>query len=147
MLVVLVASALGVTPKKSTKFKGTAKGKVSFVAGNSFTAKDALSFKTSSNDKALAGFTFKDAVCSFAKSPQAQVGTIKVTGAKFSVSNHKTKSVPDSTEDGHTAYWVVSVSGKFTSATKATGSLTYTQKENGTASHCGPIKLTFTATG
>jgi hypothetical protein len=145
MLVVLVASALAVTPKKSTKFKGTAKGTVTFAT--TFTGKDPLSFKTSSNAKALDGFTFKDTVCDFSANEQAQVGTVKVNGAKFSLSNHKTKSGPDSTKDSHTAYWVVSVSGKFTSATKATGSLTYTQKENGTASHCGPIKMSFTATG
>jgi hypothetical protein len=142
----MVATALAVTPKKATKFKGTASGKVTFASGP-FTAKDALSFKTSSSGKAIDGFTFKDTVCDFSKSGMAEAPTIKVSGGKFSIKNAKTKSGPDSTEDGHKAYWDVTLSGKFTSATKASGKLNYTAKETGNSSSCGPIKMSFTATG
>jgi hypothetical protein len=145
MLVVMVATALAVSPKGATKFTGTAKGKVTFAT--TFTGKDPLSFKTSSSGKAIDGFTFKDTVCDFSKTGMAQVATIKVSDGKFSITNAKTKAAPDSTADGHKAYWLVTVSGKFTSATKASGKLTYTAKVAGTKSSCGPIKMTFTATG
>jgi hypothetical protein len=145
LMLVVAATALAVTPKTGAKFSGTAKGKVTFAT--SFTAKDPLSFKTSSNGKAIDGFTFKDTVCDFAKSGQAPVGTIKVSGGKFSASNLKTKQVATSTGGGK-AYWIVTVNGKFTSPTKASGKLTYTQKGTKPAgSSCGPIKLSFTATG
>jgi len=144
LMLVVAATALAVTPKKGAKFTGTAKGTVMFAT--SFTAKDPLSFKTSSSGKALDGFTFKDTVCDFATSGQAPVGTIKVSGGKFSVSNLKTKQVGTSTSGK--AYWIVTVNGKFTSPTKASGKLTYTQKGIKPAgSSCGPIKLSFTATG
>jgi hypothetical protein len=145
-MLVVAATALAVTPKKGAKFSGTAKGTVTLAT--SFTAKDPLSFKISSNGKALDGFTFKDTICDFAKSGQAPVGTIKVSGGKFSVSNLKTKQVAPSLGGGGKAYWIVTVSGKFTSPTKASGKLTYTEKGTKPAgSSCGPIKLSFTATG
>ena len=142
-MLVVAAAALAVTPKKGAKFTGTAKGTVTFAT--SFTAKDPLSFKTSSSGKALSDFTFKDTICDFAKVSQARSGTIKVSGGKFSVSKLKTKSVPDSTDSGK-AYWIVTVSGKFTSPTKATGKLTYTEKGTPVGSSCGPFTLSFTAT-
>src|ERR1700722_4412536 len=98
LMLVIAAPALAVTPKKGAKFSGTAKGTVMFAT--SFTAKDPLSFKTSSNGKAIDGFTFKDTVCVFAKSGRAPVGKIKVSGGKFSVSNLKTKQVAPSTGGG-----------------------------------------------
>lgn len=143
LMLVVAATALAVTPKKGAKFSGTAKGTVTFAT--SFTAKDPLSFKTSSNGKAIDDFTFKDTICDFAKVSQAAVGTIKVSNGKFSVSKLKTKSVANSTDSGK-AYWIVTVSGKFTSPTTATGKLTYTEKGTPVGSSCGPIKLSFTAT-
>jgi hypothetical protein len=145
MLVVMVATALAVSPKGGAKFTGTAKGKITFAT--TFTAKDPLSFKTSRSGKAIGAFTFKDTVCDFSKTGMAEVATVKVSDGKFSITNAKTKLGPELTGGGHSAYWLVTVSGKFTSATKASGKLTYTAKVAGTKSSCGPIKMTFTATG
>jgi hypothetical protein len=141
LLIVMAATALAVVPKKGAKFKGTASGKVTFT--NTFTAKDPLSFKVSSSGSALTGFTFKDSVCDLALSPNASVGTIKVSGGKFSVSNVHTKKVATLSGGSTRAYWIVSVKGKFTSATEASGTLTYTQKA--THGSCGPFKFAFTA--
>jgi len=142
LLAVMAATALAVAPKKGAKFKGTASGKVTFT--NTFTAKDPLSFKIASSGKEITGFTFKDTVCDFAKSPNAPVGTIKIKGGKFSLSNARTKQVATLTDSGK-AYWVLTVKGNFVSATEAGGTLTYTEHETTPASSCGPFKFAFTA--
>jgi hypothetical protein len=145
----VAAAALAASPTKGARFKGTAKGRLSFQPGNSFLGKDPLSFTTSSSGSQLLSFTYTDRVCGLALSHVVHVGTIKVgAGGKFSVSKRKSARVPDAVKDGGTVVTTTTIrAGKFVSAKKATGTLEYTQNEKGgPASRCGPIKLKFTAT-
>ena len=139
----LAATALASNPEKSAKFKGMASGKVEFAT--SFTAKDPFAFMVSSNSKKLVSVAYTDSVCDLASSKVVKVGTIKVaSGGKFSVSKLKSAPESDSLEDGATVVTTTSISGKFTSAKKATGTLEYSQKQSGSSSaSCGPIKLKF----
>lgn len=75
------------------------------------------------------------------------LGAVKVVNGKFSASQ---KSAPekDALEDGGMVITTTKLSGGFTSAKKAKGTLEYTQKKSGgSTGSCGPIKLTFTAAG
>lgn len=138
----LAATALAVTPKKGAKFKGTATGTVEFAT--SFTAKDPLSFTVSSSSKKLTSVAYTDSVCDLAASKLIEVGTVKVTGGRFSVSKLKSAPEGDTTKDGGTVVTTTSISGRFTSAKKATGTLEYSQKQSGSSTaSCGPIKLKF----
>jgi hypothetical protein len=140
----LTAGALAATPKKGSKFKGTASGTIKFAT--SFTAKDPLSFTVSGNSKKLTSVAYTDSVCGLAASKLVKLGSIQVNAAgKFSASKVKSAALPDSLEDGGTVVTTTTISGKFTSAKKATGTLEYAQKQSGSATaSCGPIKLKFT---
>jgi hypothetical protein len=143
----LGATALAVAPAKSHTFKGTASGRVTFAT--TFTAKDALHFMTSRNGEELTSFTYTDTVCALASTEVMKVGSIKVvSNGKFSIAKHKAPALSDKLKDGGKVVTTTTITGKFVSARKATGTLDYTQAEtlNGKpTSHCGPITLSFTA--
>jgi hypothetical protein len=139
------AVALAASPMKGAKFTGAATGQVQLAT--SFAVKDPLSFATSSDGKQLSGFSYIDNVCDLAASKLVKPGTIKVgAGGKFALSKKKSAPEKDSLEDGGTVVTTSTLSGKFVSAGKATGTLEYTQAQSGSATaHCGPIKLKFAA--
>ena len=139
------AAALAASPKKGAHFTGTATGQVKFAT--SFAAKDPLSFATSSNGKQLSGFAYTDNACGLGASKHIALGTIELgVGGKFSLSKKKSAPEKDATEDGGTVVTTSTLSGRFVSAGKATGTLEYTQTQSGASTaHCGPIKLQFTA--
>ena len=138
----LAATALAATPQKHAKFKGTASGTVKFAT--SFTAKDPLSFTVTGNSKQLSSVSYTDSVCDLGASKVVKLGTLKVIGGKFSVSKLKSAPEGDALEDGGTIVTMTTISGKFTSAKKATGTLEYSQNASGSSSaSCGPIKLKF----
>lgn len=141
----IVGSALAARPASSAKFKGSATGSVTFAT--TFKATDPLGFTASSSGKELLSFTYTDNVCDLASSKEIAVGAVKVAAnGTFSVAAFKSAPESDALEDGQKVVTTTTISGRFVSATKATGTLTYTQKENNTpASHCGPITLSFTA--
>lgn len=143
----LAASAMAANPAKNTRFRGTATGTVRFAT--SFTAKDPLAFSTVGSTSILEGFMYTDTACGLASSKVVDVGTVRVRhGGTFSVSGAKSGPANDATEDGGKVYTTTTISGKFTSAHTATGTLEYTQRVTGaTPASCGPIKLKFTATG
>jgi hypothetical protein len=114
-----------------------------------FTAKDPVSFTTSSTGSQLLNFVYTDNVCGLAASHVVHVGTITVSPAgKFSVSKRKSAPVPDVTHDGGKTVTTTTIGGgMFVSAKKATGTLEYSEKVTGAAPvHCKPIKLKFTVT-
>lgn len=139
------AGAFAANPAKNARFKGTASGTVQFAA--SFTAKDPLSFKIASGGKDLLSFAYTDNVCGLASSKLVSLPTIKLSpSGTFSLSKRKSAPEPDSLKDGGTILTTTTLSGRFTSAKRATGTLEYTQQGSGApASKCGPIKLKFTA--
>ncbi len=142
----LTATALAASPTKGARFKGTASGRVQFAT--SFIAKDPLSFAASSDGKALLSFDYTDNVCDLASSKVIKLGTVKLVNGRFSVSGHKSAPETDALGDGGTVLTTTKLSGRFVSATKATGTLEYTQKKSGgSTGSCGPIKLAFIATG
>lgn len=72
-----------------------------------------------------------------------KVGKVALSGRKFSVADVK------STYKGsnYSTVTTTSVSGKFTTAKKAKGTITFSQAETYSSHHisCGPASLTFTA--
>lgn len=141
----IVGSALAARPAGSAKFKGSATGSVTFAT--TFKATDPLGFTASSNGQELLSFSYTDNVCDLASSKDVSVGTVKVAAnGTFSVAALKSAPESDAVADGKKVVTTTTISGKFVSPTKATGTLSYTQKENNTpASHCGPITLNFSA--
>jgi hypothetical protein len=139
------ATALAASPKKGAHFTGTATGQVKFAT--SFAAKDPLSFAILSNGKQLSGFAYTDNACGLGASKLIELGTIELgAGGRFSLSKKKSAPEKDATEDGGTVVTTSTLSGRFVSAAKATGTLEYTQTQSGASTaHCGPIKLKFTA--
>jgi hypothetical protein len=141
----LTATALAAGPSKGATFKGTASGQVKFAT--SFLAKDPLSFATSDTGRELSGFTYTDNVCDLAASKVVKLGTVKVVNGRFA-SSQRSAPEKDTLEDGGVVVTTTKLSGSFTSAKKAKGTLEYTQKKSGgSTGSCGPIKLTFTAVG
>jgi hypothetical protein len=140
----LIAVAFASNPAKSSKFKGTASGSVTFAT--TFTAKDPLTFKTSRSGMEVLSFAYTDTVCDLAASDHVAVGTIKISGGKFSLSGHKSAPVADSLQDGGTVVTTTSVKGTFVSPKSVSGTLEYRQKQSGApGASCGPIKLSFRA--
>lgn len=140
----VAGGALAATPT-SGGFKGSATGSVTFAT--TFKATDPLSFTVASAGKELVSFSYSDTVCDLASSKLIQVSLVKVAAdGSFSVAALKSAPEGDALEDGHKVVTTTTLSGKFVSPSEATGTLAYTQKENNSpSSHCGPIKLAFTA--
>lgn len=140
------SAAFAATPTGNTVFRGSATGSVTFTT--SFKATDPLSFTVASGGKELVSFSYSDTVCDLASSKVVQVGVVKLAAdGSFAVASVKSAPEGDALEDGHKVVTTTTLSGKFVSPSEATGTLDYSQKENNSAaSHCGPIKLAFTAT-
>jgi hypothetical protein len=119
-----------------------------------------VSFTVSKNGKQLQKLQYADEGCIPSmtkptgnpyKQPLAKLGTIAVSGGKFSVKNVKTSSSSNIPTGGTlTTITSSSVTGKFASATKASGSITFEQTESGpggfTHSCAKPATRKFTAT-
>jgi len=145
--------ALAASPKPGKQYSGT----TSAQKVNGYSAP--LSFKVSKSGKQLQGFQYADEGC-FPTMTQPSgnpftsagsvhsLGTIGVAGGKFSVKNVKTTlslKIPGGTLKTVTTS---AVKGKFTSAIKATGTITFSQTQTapGLNHSCGPTTRTFTAT-
>jgi len=114
-----------------------------------------VTFTVSSDGRALKGFSFGSFGCfgaggfrpgvnPYTGSSIIHVGTVKVAATgRFSVAG----AVASDSVDGQTTTTTITVNGRFTKPTLATGSITYNQKLTATfSSSCGPSTLTFTAT-
>ena len=131
-----------------------------FIAGvtsNGFKAP--ISFKVSSDGKRLLGFKWAYFGCFGGGGPAGvnpwtdpyniiKVGTIPVSSSgKFSVKNVKWTAA--AAHGGPTKVTFSTISGRFTTAKKATGTIVFTQKEQGqtcSSTHNGGLPLKFTAT-
>lgn len=150
---VVAGTAIAAHPKPGKTFSGTTSAK----ALNGF--KPAVTFKTASSGTRILKFAFQSTGC-FGSGGALQpgvnylakpwnvhvLGTIKVSSdGKFSVKNAKSRYGVQN----QTTLTTASVSGKFTNAKTATGTITYSQsfsQPGVTGSNCGPVKLTFKAT-
>jgi len=167
IVVALAATALAALPSKGAKYKGTL---LDYVSGTltgpikwgRFHAP--VSFKVSSTGSKLLGFKYGYTGCfGFGGVPITtdvfthfgdihRVGTVRVTAhGSFKVSRaksiHKESGGSGMSKFHSTTTTVSTVTGSFTSANKATGSISFTQRDvyNGRASSCGPVTLTFSA--
>lgn len=163
LIVAVAATALAASPSKGAKFKGTLltykEGKLSgpIVNGNyhapvsftvSSTGTDLLSFKYGytgcfgSGGKITSNpFDFPDSRLTVGTVRVSAAGSFKATGV---ASVYKGSSYTTTTTS--------SVTGTFTTASKASGTIVLSQRERYTISgktyneKCGPVSLTFTAT-
>ncbi len=144
------ASALAAQPKSSARFAGFIttlapingfKAPVTFAVSSSATT--LLNFKYASFGCFGAG-GFQPGVDYYTK-PQAtiKVGTVKVSkSGRFSAAG----AVSTFTGFGQTTKTTSRVSGSFTSAKSAKGTITFSQKISGKyTSSCGPATIAFTA--
>lgn len=139
-----VAGAATVVPAKHTAFTGVAVGKV--ILDQTFTARDPVDFSTSRTGTQLLGFTYTDNACDETAVTTFDIGTLRVSRGAFSLLRHHSAHLPDALEDGGTIVVTTSVTGKFTTARKVTGTLSYSLAYvSGGAGRCGPITLRFTA--
>lgn len=149
-LIVLLTTAVALAAAPKT---GMYTGTTNAPKVNGYSAP--VSFTVSENGKQLQKFQYADEGCIPSmtkptgnpyKQPLAKLGMIAVSGGKFSVMNVNT------TSSGGTLTTVTtsSVTGKFTSATKATGTITLDQTESGPGgfnhSCAKPATRKFTAT-
>ena len=145
----LAVSALAAHPKAGRTYKG-------FVAGISFNGfKAPVSFKVSSDGKRLLGFKYYVGDCGGMGGPgdpwkgsqfARKVGTIKVDSkGNFSVKNAKSKVVISGSNPPMTKYSSSTVTGRFKTAKKATGTIKLTTTI-GSHSSCPGQKMSFTAT-
>jgi hypothetical protein len=143
------AVALAARPTAGKKYSGfTSAHKVSGFGAP-------VSFKVSSSGGPLLQFTYSTLGCLGSgglgkgnpfkgKFAVMKIGTIAVSGSgSFSAPGRKSTY----TSHGFTTTTTSSVSGKFPTANKATGSITFGQKVTGKGTHqsCGPERVTFTA--
>ncbi len=146
LTLVLAAAALAANLGAGGKYKGfTSAAKV-----NGFRAP--VSFAVSSSGSKLLSFKYGNLGCPSQTGPTGDpytgahaaittVGTIMVTSGTFSVKNLKSGSTPE--------YVISSVTVKFKTAKKATGSIKYANwfSVPGNTHSCGPATtVTFTAT-
>lgn len=161
-ILLLAAVALAATPKKGAKFKGTigtassSYGSAPYKYGKYLSP---VSFEVSKSGKRVSGFRYGYLSCSggsggpVTSNPYTgayatkKVGVASIApGGTFAVSG--SKAVYKTTGSYATTYTTTSaVSGKFTSAKKATGTITLTQATlyNGKTTNCGPVTLTWSA--
>ncbi len=146
--VLLVGSALAARPKAGKSYAG-------FVAGMSFNGfKAPVSFKVSSDGKRLLGFKYSAGDCGGMGGPGdpwtnpafiLKVGTIKVDSkGNFLVKDAKWKVIEPGTSPPLTKHSSSTVSGRFKTAKKATGTITL--KVTIGSHSCPTNKLSFTAT-
>jgi hypothetical protein len=144
----LAAAALAAKPKRGARFSGHTASQpvVGFFAPVKFTvAHDGAS---------LTGFSFGSFGCQgaggfrpgvnpYTGNSILRVGKVKVAASgRFSVSGAKSSS----RSAGTLAVTTISVSGRFTKAKAATGTITFTQKYSGSFNaSCGPAKIGFSA--
>lgn len=144
----LTAGALAAHPKAGRSFAGFTSG----PAYNGF--KPPISFKVSSDGKRLLGFKFSAGDCGGMGGPGnpwanpefvRKIGTIKVTSkGSFSIRNVKTKVAVRGSNPPVTKYSDSTVSGRFTTTKKATGTILL-KVRNGSG-QCPNQRLSFTAT-
>jgi hypothetical protein len=161
--VAVTATALAASPKKSAKFKGTLSYHGTQITVGNFSAP--VSFKVSSSGKKVLSFKYGDLGCFGygglgTKNPFTLPGVTKRFGA-MSVSSSGRFSAP-ATKSTHKASGgtgknkfttaittTSSLTGRFASAKKATGTITFSQSDvtnGGKPSTCGPVTLAFSAT-
>jgi hypothetical protein len=167
MIAAVAATALAASPKKGAKFKGTL---IDFKTGTDtgpikygkFRAP--VSFKVSSSGTQILGFNYGYSGCFGAggfgnRNPYTFRGEIKRFGsiavsATGSFSAPATKSIDKASGGTGKAKFTSkvtttsSLTGKFSSPTKASGSIVFTQQDiynGGKPTTCGPVTLTFSA--
>jgi hypothetical protein len=145
------ASALAAHPKKRAHFSGS----FTFTGINGFKAP--VAFTVSKDGKTLTGFAYSTLGCfgsggfqpgvDYYTKPSAiiKIGTVKVASSgSFSRSN----VVSSYTIAGYTTTTTSSVRGKFSSAHKGNGTVTFEQKLSGaTSSTCHSLALAFSVKG
>lgn len=163
MILAVAATALAAHPKKGAKFKGTLldvrSGTITQpVKWGKFRAP--VSFKVSSSATDLLDFKYGYTGCfGFGGVPITtdvythygsikRVGTIRVSASgSFKVAGSKSIHKTSGHGFSSTVTTTTSVTGKFTSSRKASGTISFTQRDvyNGKASKCGPVSVTFSA--
>jgi hypothetical protein len=146
-------TALAAHPKAGKRYTGT----TSAAKLLGFSAP--VRFTVSASGAKLVGFTygsfgcfgaggFKPGVNPYTGGALISVGSVPVAGnGRFSVKNAKSRHVFTGTF-GETIVTTAQVSGRFTSAKTATGSITFRQTgipKHGKSFSCGPGTLTFSA--
>jgi hypothetical protein len=163
IIVVAAAVALAASPKKGAKFKGTLSTSAGPVKYGKYS--DPVTFKVSSSGTKLLSFRWGTLGCFGSGGPVTSnpylgkyglhhFGAVSVSaGGSFSVPASKS-TYKVSGGSGKSKYTVIttttsSLTGQFASPKRATGTITFSQKEvdNGKSSNCGPAILTFTAKG
>ncbi|MEA2198257.1 MAG: hypothetical protein QOJ25_2308 [Solirubrobacteraceae bacterium] len=167
-LLIMAAVAVAAAPRKGAKFKGTLltykSGKFSGpVVSGKFHAP--VSFKVSSTGTRVLVFkygytgcfgsggfgthnpyTFPGEIKTFGPISVSATGSFSAPATKVS---HTTTGTNAGTKFTSTLSTTSSLTGRFTSATKASGTITFTQKSiynGGKPGTCGPVSLTFSAT-
>lgn len=162
IMVAVAATALAASPKKGAKFKGTLAYSGTQVKVGKFSAP--VSFKVSSSGKKVLGFKYGDLGCFGygglgTKNPFTLPGVTKHFGAiavsssgRFSASatksTHKSSGGTGKNKYNDSVTTTSSLTGRFTGAKKATGTITFSQTDiyNGhKPATCGPVTLTFSA--
>lgn len=160
--VAVAATALAASPKKGARFKGTLAYSGTQIKIGKFSAP--VSFKVSSSGKQVLSFKYGDLGCfgygGFGtKNPFTFPGVIKHFGARsvsssgaFSApatkSTYKASGGTGKSKFHDSTTTTSSLSGRFTSAKRATGTITFSQSDvyNGhKPTTCGPVTLTFSA--
>jgi hypothetical protein len=145
----LAATALAAHPKAGKKYSGF----TSQSAINGF--KPPVSFKVSGNGKTILGFTWAWIGCSGSGGTVGDPWTRKAfmhSGGNIAVTSKGTFSGKPSTSTfsvaGTTIATTSTVKGKFNTAKRATGTITFSQKLTSSTSHlkCAGPRVTFTAT-
>lgn len=152
IMMLTVGIALAASPKA-----GNYKGTTNAPKVNGYSAP--VSFKVSGSGKQLQHFQYADGCFASGTKPKGDtytsefhsLGTMSVSGGKFSVKNvNTTTSTKIPTGGTLKTVTTSSVKGEFTSATKATGTITFDQTEMGPGGfkHSCPssVSRTFTAT-
>jgi hypothetical protein len=163
IVLAVAAVALAASPKKGAKFKGTLSNSAGPLKYGKYS--DPMSFKVSSSGTKLLSFKWGTLGCFGSGGPVTSnpylskyaahhFGAISVS-ASGSFSAPATKSTYKvSGGSGKSKYTSIttttsSLTGQFTSSKRASGTITFSQKDvyNGRSSSCGPATLTFTAKG
>ena len=149
LILAVCATALAAHPSAGKTYAGD----TSAPAVNGHRAP--VSFRVSNTGRGLLGFSYGNIGCTAMSTLKGnpytsaayvvKVGTITASGSGFSVTNAKTTY----SKAGKTYVTVSTVAIKFTSATNASGTVSFSQTISvaGQANNsCGPYELSFTAT-
>ncbi len=151
----LTGTALAAHPNASKKYGGPTSAK----KFNGYRSQ--VTFKVAKDGKSLQNFTYQSVGCygaggnlqkgvNYLAKPWNvhKLGTISVaSNGSFSRRNVLTRY----TTQGYTTITKSTVAGRFTTSSKASGTISFTQSETGPKGvlvprPCGPVKITFTAT-